>query len=51
MAEAMPSHGLQGSKERSSAPPLSLTTLAGEEIQLVIDPRKHDRLHDFEMQC
>ena len=48
MAEAMPSHGLQGSKERSSAPPLTLTTLAGEEIQLVIDPHEHDRLHDFE---
>ena len=39
---------MQGSKERSSALSLTLTTLVGEDIQLVIDPREHDRLHDFE---
>ena len=44
----MPRCGLQGSEERSSALALTLTTLAGEEIQLAIDPQEYDRLHDFE---
>ena len=48
VADAMPSFGLQGSKERSSALPLTLTALAGEDIHVVIDPHEHDRLHGFE---
>ena len=44
----MPRCGLKGSEERSTAPALALTTLAGEEIQLAIDPQEYDRLHDFE---
>ena len=48
MADAMPSYGLQGSKEGSSALPITLTTLAGEDIDIVIDLREHDRLHGFE---
>ena len=48
MADAMPSPSLEGSKERSSALPLTLTTLAGEESHIVIDPHEHDRLHGFE---
>ena len=44
----MPRCGLKGSEERSSTPALTLTTLAGEEIQLAIDPQEYDRLHDFE---
>ena len=48
MANAMPKYGLQGREARSSAPTLTLTTLAGEEIQLAIDPHEHDKLLDFE---
>ena len=47
VANAMPRYGLQGSEARS-APTLTLTTLAGEEIQLAIDPHEHDKLLDFE---
>ena len=43
----MPRYGLQGSEARS-APTLTLTTLAGEEIQLAIDPHERDKLLDFE---
>ena len=44
----MPSLGLQDSKEKSPALPLTLTTLAGEDIAIVLDPREHDNLHNFE---
>ena len=48
MADAMPSFSLQSSKERLSALPITLTTLAGEDLHIVIDPHEHDRLHGFE---
>ena len=44
----MPSFSLQSSKERLSALPITLTTLAGEDLHIVIDPHEHDRLHGFE---
>ena len=44
----MPKYGLQGREARSSTPTLTLTTLAGEEIHLAMDPREYARLHDFE---
>ena len=48
MADAIPCSRLQGSMERSSALPFTLTTLAGEDIHIAIDPHEHDRLHGFE---
>ena len=39
----MPSFSLQGSKESLSALPLTLTTLAGEDIHIAIDPHEHDK--------
>ena len=39
---------LQGSEVRLPTPTLIFATLAGEEIQLAIDPREYDRLHGFE---
>ena len=48
LADAMPLCSSQESEERLSAPPLILTTLAGEEIQLAIDLKEYDRLHEFE---
>ena len=44
----MPRYGLQGSEVRLPTPTLTLTTLAGGEIQLAIDPREYYRLHDLE---
>ena len=46
--DAMSLCSSQGSEERSLVLHLMLTTFAGEEIQLAIDPQEYDRLNEFE---
>ena len=48
LADAVSLCSSQGSEERSLVLPLTLTTFAGEEIQLAIDLQEYDRLHEFE---
>ena len=48
MADAAPGLSPRSSKERSASLPLTLITLAGEEVPIVVDPNVHARLHDFQ---
>ena len=48
MADATHRFSQPTGKERSSALPLTLTTLAGEDHHIVVDPSEHVRLHGFE---
>ena len=48
MADAAPGLSPRSSKERSASLPLTLITLAGEEVPIVVDPNAHARLHDFQ---
>ena len=48
MENALPSYGRQDRKERSTALPLTLTTLAGEDFEIVIDLQEYNTLEGFE---
>ena len=48
MADATHRFSQPTGKERSPALPLTLTTLAGEDHHIVVDPSEHVRLHGFE---
>ena len=48
MADATPASSLRSNADRSSTLPLTLITLAGEELPIIVDMNAHARLQGFE---